>query len=164
MSYILSAQRNEGDFDTFRRNWENYVRSLEDARDLIPTNVYEIAISDWWYRFDRPEAPHDAWLQKLEVGETKDEEGARYVTIRIELASAHHGTIVLFYSRVYAYFLGMGDTWRDIHGDWRYDEFSNDGTSGRFTHTIEWADGPVWTITAGDLIHSFEPGDGKWLG
>lgn len=161
MSFILSAQRDAGDFAALRENWEKYMRSLEDARSLIPPNTYGIAISEWWYQHDRPEAPHDSWLQKLELSEAKDEDGARYVTIRIELASAYHGTIVLVYSKVHAYSLVMGER---SHGDWRYDEFSNDGTAGRFTHTIEWADGPVWTITAGDLIHSFDPGDGKWLG
>jgi len=45
---------------------------------------------------------------------------------------------------------------RSIHGDWRYDEFSTDGTPGRFTHTIEWADGPTWRITANELIHEYK--------
>ncbi|WP_338288142.1 hypothetical protein [Luteolibacter sp. LG18] len=162
MPFILSAQRE--DLPSFLENWKNYRASLEAAQGLFPRNAYEIAISDWWYDPNRPEGPHDAWLQKLEVGEAKDEDGVRHVMIRIELASAHHGTIVLVYPKVYSYCLAMGEAWRDIHGDWRFDEFSHDGTAGRFTHTIEWADGPVWTITASDLIHSFDPGEGRWLG
>lgn len=81
MSFILSAQRDADDLAALKRNWENYIRSLEDARGFIPASAYEIAISDWWYEHDRPEAPHDSWLQKLELGEAKDEGGARYVTI-----------------------------------------------------------------------------------
>ena len=43
-----------------------------------------------------------------------------------------------------------------IHGGWRYDEFTL-SDEGLVIHTIEWGDGPVWTIKATDLLHEYMP-------
>jgi hypothetical protein len=158
MAFLLSAEREAEDYLT-SNSWQRYLAYLEVHRSAIPCGAFAIATAPWWYSFDDPKAPHDSGLDRIEMGDvTSDEqENGTFIWIRIHLCSAHSGRIRLFYPRVYSYSLQMMDEEYPLHGDWRFDEFSSDGTRGRFTHTIEWADGPTWRITACELIHEFEP-------
>jgi len=154
MAFILSAQRHESDS---AHNWERYQAYLQSVRDRFPKNAFHIATSEWWYSFDEPSAPHDSRLINFTLSDrmADSEADGQFCSIKIELQSAYSGRIILHYPRVERYQLSMpGNNSSGIHGDWRYDEFSlSDG--GFLVHTIEWADGPDWVITASELLHEY---------
>lgn len=157
MAFHLAAERDADDYFT-TDPWERYLAYIEGCRDYLPESAYTLATSPWWYGFDDPKAPHDSHLERLEIGDLLDYEREDGVLcwIRVHLISAFTGRITLFYPRVYAYSLAMESDVRAVHGDWRYDEIVSDGTPGRFVHTIEWASGPKWIITASDIHHEYQ--------
>jgi len=66
LSYILCADgRDDDPFGAFAR----YRVHLEANRANFPKNAFELATSSWYYGFDDHRAPHDAWLEKLEIDE-----------------------------------------------------------------------------------------------
>lgn len=156
MSFILSAQRDVDDIQTGRVRWEEYQRYLQSRKARFPARAFEIATSDWWYCFDRPEAPHDSRLLSFRMGDhgAATYDNSAHSWIEIDLQSAYSGTIHLRYPMVYRYSIVMAGVSAGIHGDWRFDEFSLTDED-HLLHTIEWADGAAWSIEASDLICSF---------
>ncbi|MFZ5570934.1 MAG: hypothetical protein ACOZF0_11045 [Thermodesulfobacteriota bacterium] len=153
MAFILSKQRHSDNSD---QNWVQYMGYLNSVRDRFPKNAFKIATSEWWYSFDKPEAPHDSRLINFTMSDTI-EKNNQYCRITVELESAYSGRITLRYPIVEKYQLNMpGTNITRTHGDWRYDEFSL-SDDGLIIHTIEWADGPDWIITASDIIHEYSP-------
>jgi hypothetical protein len=152
----LSAERDADDYFP-ADSWARYLAYLEDCRDNLPRTAYLLSTSSWWYAFNDPKAPHDSRLERLEIGDVLDYEREDGVLcwIRVHLVSALTGRITLFYPRVYTYCLAMESGMQAVHGDWRYDEITSDGTPGKFIHTIEWASGPKWVITASDIHHEY---------
>ena len=163
MAFILSAQRDNGSFEDLRGNWERYRAHLKAAEDRLPSSAFKLATSDWWYAFDRPEAPHDSRLLGVrirDVGAGTYESNSRS-EIEVELQSAYEGVIRLHYPTVYQYSLTMPAGADGVHNDWRYDEFRVTDSPGRIVHVIEWVCGAVWQIEASDLIHEYIPSAGS---
>jgi hypothetical protein len=158
MAFILSAQRDKGSFEELRANWERYRDHLKAAEGWFPPSAFRLATSDWWYAFDRAEAPHDSRLLALRVRDIGAEsyEGNSPSAIEVTLHSAYGGIIHLRYPTVYRYSLEMPAGVDGVHDDWRYDEF-HATESGRVVHTIEWARGTVWQIEASELFHDYVP-------
>jgi hypothetical protein len=157
MPFILSDQRDPDDIEGSKKQWDDYQKHLHSLKSKFPKRAFEIATSDWWYCFDRPEAPHDARLLCLRMGDHQAAAyGNSYSWIEIELSSAYSGTIHLRYPVVYRYSLVQAEDSAQMHGDWRYDEFTLT-KEAHLIHTIEWRDGAVWTIEASDIHHSFKP-------
>jgi hypothetical protein len=153
MSFILAAQRDSDEFTTV--NWSEYQAHLLSLKPRFPKNAFRIATADWWYGFSTAKGPHDSRLISASILE-ESVKGRRKCALKISLRSAAGGTIFLSYPGVIRYQLEMPpETWPG-HGDWRYDEFTL-SDDGYLVHTIEWADGPTWVITAGNLLYKFIP-------
>ena len=158
MSYILSDRRDSLEFTAEHlRRYQEYLVSM---RNRFPRSAYAIATSDWWYSFEDPRAPHDSALASLRMTDTwaSTEDRPQFCSITVELEAANGGRIILTYPEVRKYNLTMPGEPSQIHGDWRYDEFTI-SDEDLLVHSIEWADGPVWTITATDLIHEYRNDD-----
>lgn len=164
MSYILCADgRDDDPFGAFAR----YRVYLEANRANFPKNAFELATSSWYYGFDDHRAPHDAWLEKLEIDEAYTPETAalgpgrreRNLSIRLRLLGAYHdGYIEIRYPRVFRYALNIE---HGAHGqrDWRYDELRVSET-GTLIHEIEWCgarDIGTWLIEASDIEFTWFP-------
>lgn len=159
MAFILSAQRDNGSSEDLGANWKRYQAHLKAAEDRLPSSAFKLATSDWWYAFDRPEAPHDSRLLGVrirDVGAGTYESNSKS-EIEVELHSAYEGVIRLRYPTVYQYSLTMPDAADGVHNDWRYDEFRVTDAPDRIVHVIEWACGAIWQIEASDLIHEYIP-------
>jgi len=157
MAFLLSAERESPEYLN-GDHWQRYMSYLQSHRATMPACAFQIATSSWWYGFENPKGPHDSHLERFEMGDARDQTSdERVCWIRMRLKSAFSGHIQLYYPKVYSYSLAMPEEEYPGHGDWRFDEFSSDGTPSRFTHTIEWADGPTWRITASELIHEYLP-------
>lgn len=162
MPFILSANRDHDSPENSLKNWEDYQAHLTKNKASFPKSAFALATSAWWYCSDLPEAPHDSRLLAFRMGDygASEWDNHQLPWIEIELQSAYSGRIRLRYPKVYRYELKMGGESPGIHGDWRYDEFSlTDG--GNLRHTIEWADGAVWTIEGSDLEHKHVMGPGN---
>ncbi|HEY0095657.1 MAG TPA: hypothetical protein VGB96_15095 [Archangium sp.] len=157
MTFILTDERDddpEGSFDRYREY-------LERERHRFPPSAHALATSGWYYGTEHHGAPHDAWLEALEI--TEPSSGARHeervVTMKVRLLGAYHdGIIEMRYPLVFGYrldfFPGPGS-----HGDWRYDEFEVN-RAGRLIHTIEWfgaGESGAWRIEASDVEHKWTP-------
>jgi len=160
MTYILGAQR-DCSYAEMKANFERYRAYLKEQRSRFPPAAHALATSDWYYNFDDHRCPHDAWLERLTIEESDQEQGReeRTIALRIRLLGAYHdGRIELRYPRVYGYRL---DTWDGARGhrDWRFDEFRL-SEDGHLLHEIEWAGAEAtcrWLIEASDIEFSWEP-------
>jgi hypothetical protein len=148
--YVLSDQRDAEGFGAAQ--WARYREALRGAESRFPPNAYRIAVSDWWYSFSDPGAPHDASL--LSCAASRGPDGLERLTV--ELESAESGLIRLRYEGVTRRLTDALPGRAGGPGQWRYDEFSPDGHGG-FLHVIEWSRGPVWRIAAAELIHEYVP-------
>ena len=155
--FILDAQRAPDVVGAFDR----YREYLEEVRGSMPPSAYALATSDWYFGFHDHKAPHDAWLESIEISEPSSGKRSeeRYTSIRIRLLAAFHdGYIELFYPRVFSYSLSSIDTSRGLQ-DWRYDEFRV-SEEGRLIHEIEWSGAWAtarWIIEASDVEYSWTP-------
>jgi hypothetical protein len=160
MAFILSGER---DADVVQAS-EKYRRYLEEVRPFLPESVFTLATSDWYFAFNDPRCPHDAWLECATIGEPSSGERheIRSTSLRIRLRNGYHnGFIEFFYPQVFRYRLDASDATAG-HRDWRYDEFrlSDDG---HVLHEIEWW-GPDetsrWLIEASDVRFQWFPDEG----
>ncbi len=153
MPFILSEQRDSEEWSP--GFWARYQEYLKQNESKFPKPAFKLASSEWWYSFESPKAPHDSRLISATITE-------RLVNHRpvcsliIVLSSAMKGEITLTYSGVKRYQLAMPKEQYPGHGDWRFDEFSI-SEDGWVVHTIEWADGPTWVITAKNIRHQYKP-------
>jgi hypothetical protein len=138
-----------------------YEEYLQKNRHRFPQSAYALATSDWYFGFSSHQAPHDSWLESVQITELSSGqcEEMRTVSIYIRLLSAYHdGYIEFHYPIVFEYQLAA-DTLGQGHGDWRYDEFRvND--KGHVIHEIEWASygaTNTWLIVASDVHHRWVP-------
>jgi hypothetical protein len=157
MSFILAAQRDHDPAGSFER----YAEYLASNRDRFPPSALALIDSDWYFGFEDHRAPHDSWLQDIQISEARpdDADSPPGVTIRIRLLGAYHdGVIELIYPGVESYSLQSPDLTRG-HCDWRYDEFRI-SESGLLIHEIEWSGAMAtgrWLIEARDVQHSWHP-------
>jgi hypothetical protein len=157
--YILSAQRDDPEIDDTFAPYEEYLR---ENRERFPPGAYELAMSECYFGFSDHRAPHDAWLEEVEISEPAEGERReiRTVSIRIRLLGAYHdGYIELVYPRVYSYQIAMHRVDGGAHRDWRYDEFRVTD-DGHLLHEIEWwsyRETAKWLIEADDVQHRWIP-------
>lgn len=157
MTFILGANREDDSDDWYTK----YVEYLAANRHRFPPGAYALATSTWYFGFNDPRGPHDAWLADVTIREpdTGTWGEARPVSIRVRLLDAwNSGHIELVYPRVYAYRIVMTGT-EARHGDWRYDEFRVTD-HGHLLHEIEWwssAETGTWLIEADDVEHRWTP-------
>ncbi|HET7463563.1 MAG TPA: hypothetical protein VFJ82_20080 [Longimicrobium sp.] len=65
MAFILSAQR-----DGASGGWyERYMEYLAENRGRFPPGAYALATSTWYFGFNDPRGPHDAWLEEVTISE-----------------------------------------------------------------------------------------------
>jgi hypothetical protein len=157
--FILSDQRDSDVQGAFAR----YSEYLAKNKDRFPRSALALASSDWYFGCSSHQAPHDSWLESVQVLEASDGERQelRTSSIRIRLLGAYQdGYIEFHYPTVFEYRLTAG-TLGQGHGDWRYDEFRLD-EKGRLVHEIEWAAfgaANTWLIVASDVHHRWLPLD-----
>jgi hypothetical protein len=155
--FILANQRDSDAQGAFAR----YSEYLAKNNDRFPSSALALATSDWYFGFNSHQAPHDSWLEAVQVLEPSDGERHEFRTasIRIRLLGAYHdGHIEFHYPTVFEYRLTAA-TLSQGHGDWRYDEFRLD-EKGRLVHEIEWATygaTNTWLIVASDVHHKWLP-------
>ena len=154
MAFILSEDR-IGSVSELKNAFERYQTYLSVNRERFPVGAFELASSEWYFSFDDPRAPHDAWLHELSISESQGEGGVGSVIIRIKLLNAQQDRFLQFsYSNVSGYELGLAS--QSGHRDWRYDEFRlTDG--GQVLHEIEWAGAKHsarWKIISEDVAFS----------
>jgi hypothetical protein len=158
MAFVLS--RNRRSAHETQASFARYRAYLEEHRARFPGSAFALASSDWYFSLSDAHAPHDSWLEDLEVSERAEGvQSERFVTVRLRLRNAQHNTYLDFlYPRVFAYQLEFTRS-RSGHRDWRYDEFrlSEEGT---VVHEIEWAgarDVARWVIVASDVHLTHRP-------
>jgi hypothetical protein len=160
MVYVLSAQL----YDDAIGNtaFENYRAYLDGPGRNLPSGARELAISDWYFNSNDHRAPHDAWLESVDITEEAGEDG-REVSIRLRLFGAYHdGHIEFRYRDVGRYRIELQPKPRDSargHRDWRHDEFRAFG-DGRVEHEIEWwgsSSTGTWLIEAADVKYRWLP-------
>jgi hypothetical protein len=155
--FILADQRDSDVTEAFAR----YSEYLRKNSHRFPNSALALATSDWYFGFSSHQAPHDSWLEAVQVFEpsTGERHELRTASIRIRLLGAYHdGYIEFHYPTVFEYRL-TADTLGQGHGDWRYDEFRLD-EKGRLVHEIEWASygaTNTWVIVASDVHHKWLP-------
>jgi hypothetical protein len=155
--FILADQRDSDVTGSFAR----YSEYLGKNGHRFPRSALALATSDWYFGFSSHQAPHDSWLESVQVFEPSSGERCelRATSILIRLLGAYHdGYIEFHYPTVFEYRLTAG-TLGQGHGDWRYDEFRLD-EEGRLVHEIEWASygaNNTWVIVASDVHHKWLP-------
>lgn len=155
--FILADQRDSDVEGAFAR----YSEYLRTNSHRFPPSAYALATSDWYFGFSSHQAPHDSWLEWVQIAEPSSgsRRELRTTSIRTRLLGAYHdGYIEFHYPVVFEYRL-LADTLGQGHGDWRYDEFRLDD-NGRLVHEIEWAAygaTNTWRIVASDVQHTWIP-------
>ncbi len=155
--FILANQRDSDVEGAFNR----YNEYLMKNSHRFPGSALALATSDWYFDFSSHEAPHDSWLEYVQVFEssTGERNELRTTSIRIRLLGAYHdGYIEFYYPAVFEYRFAAGIVEKG-HGDWRYDEFRLD-EEGRLVHEIEWDPyhgSNTWLIVASDVHHKWLP-------
>lgn len=142
------------------REYESYIRYLNDNRHLFPTEAFDFAAAEWHYDASDHRCPHDSWVESLEIverGETISSE-SRHIDIHLTLLGAYHdGTLSIRYEKV-SYKLDLApDELRQpkTHGDWLIDEIRLSG-GRRVVHEINFWRNGTWMIEC-DNIHA------EWL-
>ncbi len=159
MTFVLSRNR-VGTVREFEESFARYRAYLEQHKARFPTSAFKLASSDWYFSLSDPRAPHDSWLEDLEVSERVEGlDSERSVSIRLRLRNAQQNRYLDFlYPRVFAYQLEL-TRGRSGHRDWRYDEFRL-SDEGHVIHEIEWSgagDVGRWVIVASDVHLTHRP-------
>jgi hypothetical protein len=162
MAFILAADGRDKDV---AGGFERYQAYLQSVRDVFPPSAFALATSDWYFRFEDPRCPHDAWLESIEIGEhasgSRNQVRGAHLNVRL-LGAYHDGHIELHYPRVCSYTL-RGNLIHRGHCDWRYDELRL-SERGNLIHEIEWCgatDTASWIIEASDIEFRWVPKTGS---
>jgi hypothetical protein len=93
--FILADQRDSDAEGAFAR----YRDYLEKNRHRFPSSALALATSDWYFGFTSHQAPHDSWLESVQVFEPSSGERSelRTTSIRIRLLGAYHDGYIEFY-------------------------------------------------------------------
>lgn len=167
MVYILTEQLY--DEVTGAGAFARYQAYLATVGDRMPPGARALATSDWYFDHQDHRAPHDAWLERAVVEESRGPDGRRSVEVRLRLLGAYHdGHIEFTYRDVHRYRIERDPRPRDVgsgQGDWRHDEFRVTA-EGRLEHEIEWwgtdAIG-TWIIEAAEVEYEWLPLGGPGL-
>lgn len=158
MTFVLAADGRDEDVVGAFRRYEVYLAS---EKYRFPSGAYALATSKWWFDPRDHRSPHDAWLESVELTETRipgKRPSGGEVTLRARLLGAYHdGYIELRYRQVSAYSMSYDSG--GGHRDWRYDEFRV-SEAGLLVHEVEWAGATQtghWLIEASDLEYCWVP-------
>jgi len=156
MTFVLSNDGRDEDVVTAFKKYRSYI---ESNKNDLPSLVYDLVMSDWFYNFHDHKCPHDAWLENILILEPS--EGARNeirkTDIIVKLLSAYHdGFIEIKYKNVSSFNIDASNV-KNGHGNWRYDEFRLSET-GFLLHEIEWSghdDPSSWVIEAENIEYTW---------
>ena len=149
--FILNRDRPNNSLEEWRSGWDNYQRYLKSISSKLPDSTLSYASAEWHYNHLEHRAPHDAWLQKLEILEFGNDKTRSRHIVATFLGAYHDGVIVLEYSDVLSY--SMRGSAENL-GDWQYDEIRL-SEDGKVLHEIEFDRG-VWLIICRDMDYRWK--------
>src|ERR1700677_4262478 len=100
MKYILRPDEERGIY------YDRYLACLETIRDFIPSHIYQFASSEKYFTLNSPHSLHDAWLNSVEVRESRNKETPFDPVVEITLklfGQMHDRIIILNYEGVMKY-------------------------------------------------------------
>jgi len=169
MKYILSPNDNEPGI-----RYGRYLDYLETIKGSLPAHVAEFASSKQFFTLDSPHSLHDAWLNSVEVRETRRSEQPREptVTLTLKLLGQYHDrVIVLEYENVFQYRMEGTREIKDGPPNFQYgDTFHGDvithevrlGNEGHIIHEIAFATESALLVECLNFTHREEIfGEGK---
>jgi hypothetical protein len=143
VKYILSSDPDEPGI-----RYGRYLDYLQTIKNALPENIYAFASDEKYFMLNSPHSLHDAWLNSLEIRETRDKERVLEpivgLTVKL-LGQTHDRVIILEYEDVSEYRLEGRRDVPDGPPDFRYgDTFHGDvftheirlGKEGRIIHEI----------------------------
>lgn len=146
--------------------FEAYNKYLRENRNRLPTSVLDLIASEHWHGGSGSTAPYYCELQNIEIIDF-GKETAHLILTLIKKDHRDYKEKPFRLKLIYQGLLELNiPHQKDISVNpfmWRYDEFLFfDPWSGyehnekMFTHNIEWVGKYVWSITAKDLIATWE--------
>jgi len=151
--FILPKDRPKNSLEEWDIGWSRYQAYLSEIGARLPASALEYAEAPWHYNHLDHRAPHDAWLERVELVEAKNEKGSRQTNIRLVLLGAYHdGNIEMLYGDVFSYSMNChgGNS-----GDWLYDEIRL-SRSGNVLHEIEFENG-LWLVECRSFSYQWLP-------
>lgn len=155
MTFVLQKDGSQDSHEAFVESWRQYREYLESISVHLPPSAREFAIAEWHYNFQDHRAPHDAWVESINIFETAtgERQEIRQAYIKLSLLGAYHdGHIEIEYVNVLRYSIGSA---YENHGDWEYDEIRL-SEAGNVLHEIE-IGGFSWVIECKDIRYSWFP-------
>lgn len=140
--YLLKKDRPLNSLDEWGFAWDRYRRYLSKISESLPSTALEYATAEWHYNHLDPRAPHDSWIQDLNITESWEasRRELRESHLEITLLGAYHdGNIRFQYREVSALHIERDEEW---FGDWQYDEVRL-SAQGRVLHEIELDKGSI---------------------
>jgi hypothetical protein len=141
--------------------FKDYMNYLEEIKNDLPSNVYDIFSNPYYYDSQNHKCPHDGWIETLLINEryTKENRQDSIIDITIKLLGAYHDYFIYFnYKNVINYSLEMkklSQVGNKGHGDWLIDEISL-VNNNILIHEIEFSSKAQWRISCTDLDISYE--------
>lgn len=153
--FILRKDRPNNSLEEWDLKWYQYQQYLKSISLHLPESAQAYALADWHYNHLDHRAPHDAWLQRLEISESvsNDVRHAQNGRIVATLLGAYHdGIIEIEYVDVLSYAIQRNT---GLLGDWQYDEvrISDDGS---VLHEVEFDEGS-WLVVCRNLAYRWSP-------
>ncbi len=137
-----------------------YREYLLQNKDKFPPALFEWATSDWYYNFNDPRCPHDAWLESFTFKEhaSGERDEIRKLGLEIKLLGAYHDLYLTFtYKNIKSYNLEANHL-DNGHRDWMLDEYRL-SENGLLIHEIEWVGSTKtarWWIECEDIALKIE--------
>jgi hypothetical protein len=144
--FILNRDRPNNSLEEWKSGWDNYQQYLKSISSRLPDSALAYALAEWHYNHLEHRAPHDAWLQKLEILGLEGGEGRNCRIVATFLGAYHDGIISLEYLDVLSYSICSS---AENLGDWQYDEIRL-SEDGKVIHEIEFDRG-TWLIICRDM-------------
>lgn len=146
--------------------FEAYDEYLKTNKNKLPESLLVLLASDWWYGGSGSTAPYYCELDNFEIIDF-GKESAHLILILIKKDHRDYKEKPFRLRLIYQGLLELNiPHQKDISINpfmWRYDEFlffdpwSSYGHNERmFTHNIEWVGKNVWSITAKQIVATWE--------
>lgn len=155
MAFVLRKDGSQDSHEAFVESWRRYREYLASISEHLPASAREFALAEWRHDFRDHRAPHDAWVESINIFETAtgERQEIRQTHIKVRLLGAYHdGHIEINYVNVFGYSIGSACK---SHGDWGYDEIRlSDG--GNVLHEVE-IGSATWVIECKDIHYVWHP-------
>ena len=155
MAFVLLKDGTQDSTDSFVGSWRRYREYLASIADRLPAAARDFALGEWHHDFSDHRAPHDSWVESVQIYETASGERKeiRQIQIKVRLLGAYHdGYIEIEYKNVAQY--SMASDYPN-HGSWLYDEVRLSDT-GSVIHEVE-IGGSTWVIECEDIHYIWLP-------